>query len=1785
MKSQTDSTGIFCKYPVISIYLTCLWLFPFSGFAQNYNHPLSGFQTVELGEGTYNYYDNGGPNGNYANNVSSWITFVPDEGHFMTWQVITYNIEDNSPSCGGSCCDLLTATYIPGCGDVGVSQSYCGTGQEFGPNYLCGGESLEFYFTSDGSVTPSGWHISIEVFPNDPAHILCYPESDCYVNAVGGFLECSATPIPQEFSCWGFGPCPGVITSYPDCTSDDYPGIERIYGFNLDETSTVTVSCDCILAAFIVDGCGDSQCYEGLFNNGEYEFENIPPGFHYLIIEIECGGDLCFCDMVFNCSVPTTCPESCCPSFVYDYSKCADFDNYNTGNIVPQGSPQFELFEGLQSQQAVVSTLQKVSGTKSLRFTATSDINYVINRTIDAPTRLEWMTYIPNGKTGAFGFYTTTPNIYPMHVDYANGIATVYIQSSPNNSQQVGSFSYSSNTWFKSVIIFLPNDNKIEYWQNGVLRYTVTNYTSNQIGKLNFYRLLSGSSEFFIDDICYKEKQDFPVWCSEDYIPVCVNGVEYPNDCYAQEAGYSECEWTDGVCETAGCADCDVCFNFIPRYQADNIVDFQSRYCFTDLPNLHSPVERSAVTTYLWSVPNATEQYVNSTSAASQNPSIQFPGSGTYTVCQQVFENGILVFECCRTVFIGTCSTPPVAFFTAQEVLFGRFQLNANAGGNHIQWRLLDPDAFFFQGTENSSNPVVVLPGGTCTNVCLYVTNACGTSMYCMEICVSDPNCSGTLPPVWLTNAVVPVIEDNTVEIDLPNPPGGTATYAWDLGDGETATTQDVFHTYADDGNYEVCVTMTIGCRTWCYCWNIPVNPCQSIYTYNGGDLQVQFSGSETNLQYTITASVPKATGESWLVNGLPVSGNTSSLVYTFPTAGNYTVCFPYLGIDGCIHYYCIDIGAGNPFACSSITWQFAAATGYRFSIPAGNTQISWTIDETGQNIGNSNTSNWLLPISPCTWRTISVKYFDGSRYRICCLRIYLCPPDECAASIAYGYLASTNQATFALSASGASEITWFYDDAPSQVLGTAVNLAIPYPGTCLSRWISVRYKDSTGHWRICCRQIYFCNPIACSAIRINYVAGSGYSFTVDQSQQQMSWIVEETGTSLGSGLTSSFLPVGATCEYRTVSLRYWDPVVGWRLCCLRFYWCNPTACEDNITFSTLGNSLVLTAPDNLQNVSWYKDASFLGESNPLNTTLLATATHTICIRYTDPCDNAWKWCCRTYTPGGSSSNLTFDFADAICGELDEVIDIPLRVKGFNNIINFQFSVHIDDTTKGKLISLVPQNIQGDFESSVTTTQTGGIYWENNSPVSLSDNTIIAMARVRIVSQTAGQTNIRMTDDPIPVYAEDGAGNELLPTLQNGSFCHESLINICGKVTRGDLLPIANVNMTLQGCQQFQTKTDVNGNYCFIDVPSGKSYQVFASKDTNDKNGVNSGDLTAIKRHILNILKLNTPYKIAAADAKKSREVNTGDVSELRRLILGTFTTLPNCESWEFTDKNYVFPVPANPFSMEWPTMLDLPNVMQDINNADMIGWKMGDVNQSNNPQSDLDDEWNEQRSVADIYLFASSESVQGLDTFWVDISARAFENVNNGQFSLRFDPATFVLHEVGQYHSLMDLSSDNFNIDLANGSLGFVWDATDGVTLPDDAVLFSLKFTSKVSQVPLSEVYFSEDPVPYYFENFDGDELNVITSNGTVTVPTNEIHLNELLVIPNPNTGRFTITGLEGTIDQLEVIDARGVTVIEQRNVMNASRINLYLPQAGLYMIRVRQTDNVYLARVVVTK
>jgi hypothetical protein len=149
----------------------------------------------------------------------------------------------------------------------------------------------------------------------------------------------------------------------------------------------------------------------------------------------------------------------------------------------------------------------------------------------------------------------------------------------------------------------------------------------------------------------------------------------------------------------------------------------------------------------------------------------------------------------------------------------------------------------------------------------------------------------------------------------------------------------------------------------------------------------------------------------------------------------------------------------------------------------------------------------------------------------------------------------------------------------------------------------------------------------------------------------------------------------------------------------------------------------------------------------------------------------------------------------------------------------------------------------------------------------------------------------------------------------------------------------------------FPLNTDIFGGYAFYNLPMGGDYSVVPTKDVNHLNGVTTYDMVLIQKHILNVNKLLSPYKIIAADLNNSGTVTTSDLVEMRKLILNIQSTFSNNESWRFIDADFEFPNPENPFETSFPeykSFNNLPN-SQIVN---FVGIKIGDVNNSVNPNN-----------------------------------------------------------------------------------------------------------------------------------------------------------------------------------------------------------------------------------------
>ncbi|MBK9012748.1 MAG: HYR domain-containing protein [Saprospiraceae bacterium] len=222
--------------------------------------------------------------------------------------------------------------------------------------------------------------------------------------------------------------------------------------------------------------------------------------------------------------------------------------------------------------------------------------------------------------------------------------------------------------------------------------------------------------------------------------------------------------------------------------------------------------------------------------------------------------------------------------------------------------------------------------------------------------------------------------------------------------------------------------------------------------------------------------------------------------------------------------------------------------------------------------------------------------------------------------------------------------------------------------------------------------------------------------------------------------------------------------------------------------------------------------------------------------------------------------------------------------------------------------------------------------------------------KTRVIGQTFTSCDIGLVN--IEVWVTDNFGNQsscqtqvIIQSNLSGCDCDPVL---SGKIETEIGFDIHNVKVTVTSPNGFDQHeyTDVNGDYEIFFV-SGDDYTITPEKDTMPLNGVTTFDLVTIRKHILGIDTLDSPYKMIAADINSSGAITTFDLVEIRKLILIINTNFPSNKSWRFVDASYVFPDPMNPFSAPFPESIIVNDVTNDQLNLNFIGIKIGDVNNS----------------------------------------------------------------------------------------------------------------------------------------------------------------------------------------------------------------------------------------------
>lgn len=163
-----------------------------------------------------------------------------------------------------------------------------------------------------------------------------------------------------------------------------------------------------------------------------------------------------------------------------------------------------------------------------------------------------------------------------------------------------------------------------------------------------------------------------------------------------------------------------------------------------------------------------------------------------------------------------------------------------------------------------------------------------------------------------------------------------------------------------------------------------------------------------------------------------------------------------------------------------------------------------------------------------------------------------------------------------------------------------------------------------------------------------------------------------------------------------------------------------------------------------------------------------------------------------------------------------------------------------------------------------------------------------------------------------------------------------------GDAVAGATVTLASANDTLT------MVTDVAGQYSFTELPAGIAYTLSIRKTSNPKNGVSTQDLILIRKHILNVDALDTPFQHIASDVNASETVTTNDLIQIQKVILSVLSNFEQIDSWRFLPLNFDFanpsaPLPGIPYGQT--TFL-----LTEDKIFDWMGVKSGDVNNSADP-------------------------------------------------------------------------------------------------------------------------------------------------------------------------------------------------------------------------------------------
>jgi hypothetical protein len=190
-----------------------------------------------------------------------------------------------------------------------------------------------------------------------------------------------------------------------------------------------------------------------------------------------------------------------------------------------------------------------------------------------------------------------------------------------------------------------------------------------------------------------------------------------------------------------------------------------------------------------------------------------------------------------------------------------------------------------------------------------------------------------------------------------------------------------------------------------------------------------------------------------------------------------------------------------------------------------------------------------------------------------------------------------------------------------------------------------------------------------------------------------------------------------------------------------------------------------------------------------------------------------------------------------------------------------------------------------------------------------------------------------------------------------------------------------------------------------------------------------------------------------------------------------------NTGSWRFVRTDYIYPIPAGPFTLPSFMLYDkrLVSTMMNLPGQDFYGVKTGDVVEQEFPGPGpgiANPELKPDPSVKPLVWRVRDRMLKTGETVELDFSVTNFTDIAAFQHGMRFDPSVLQYQNVTITGTGIPMNDEsNFGAyQVAAGELRTLWSVAQGVTLPGVQPMYRVRFTVLRGGMKLSEI-ISLDP------------------------------------------------------------------------------------------------------------